>query len=407
VTAAARKTSRLKFLCQRPVEYGLNEPSGSYAAEGIRFLRTTDIDDMGRLQQDTGVFLPPEKAGALRLQDGDFLISRSGTLGRSFVYSSRLHGECSFAGYLVRFRLRQAHDPRFLFYFTKSQDFAEWLKSNAIESTIGNINGQKYANMVVPFVEPNEQRAIASFLDRETARLDGLVAQKEKLLALLEEKRASLITHAVTRGLNPHVPTKPSGIPWLGHIPKHWQVAPLRWYLSLCSGDGIPSFEVSPEATEERMIPVIGGNGVNGYSRRQNITGRTLAIGRVGALCGNVHLVEPPAWITDNALMLTKIRAYDIDYLALLLRALNLNQYAAKNAQPLITGTVVRDQCAPIPPILEQRTIAAYCHSVAGKIGTLLAKLRYGNELLRERRPALISAAVTGQIDVRNWKPAA
>jgi type I restriction enzyme S subunit len=127
-----------------------------------------------------------------------------------------------------------AADTKFIFY---------WLLARrpvliALSSGGGqpNLNQAELRSIRAELPPVEEQRAIAAFLDRETARLDGLVAQKEKLLALLEEKRASLITHAVTRGLNPHAPTKPSGIPWLGHIPQHWEVKRLQFVAPLLGG---------------------------------------------------------------------------------------------------------------------------------------------------------------------------
>jgi len=219
---------KLKQACLRSALYGANEPASNYANEGVRFLRTTDIGDNGRLRLEGAVYLERELVHDYLLQDGDLLVSRSGTLGRSFVYDQSLHGECAYAGYLVCFRLSPSLLPAFAFYFTKAQIFTDWLGVSVIQSTIGNVNGQKYANMHLPVPPLPEQHAIAAYLDRETARIDTLVARKERLIALLEEKRAALISHAVTCGLDPTAPLKDSGVPWLGQVPAHWQVLRLK-----------------------------------------------------------------------------------------------------------------------------------------------------------------------------------
>src|SRR5581483_5667955 len=246
-----------------------------------------------------------------------------------------------------------------------------------------------------------EQRAIAAFLDRETARIDALVAKKERLIELLQEKRTALITRAVTKGLDPTVPMKDSGVEWLGQIPAHWEVQPLRWALSVRSGEALDNSEFELTQEEGLEVAVIGGNGVMGYTNRANTDTACIAIGRVGALCGNVHLVEPPAWITDNALVASGIRGFDRWYLALLLRVLDLNRWATQNAQPLITGGFVKAQRVCAPPDAEQRAIAVFLDRETARIDALIAKVCKGIEKLKEYRIALISAAVTGKIDVR------
>ena len=219
-------TLPLKYLCSRSSLYGANIEASVYENDGVRFLRTTDIRDDGTLNE-VGVSVPADMVADYMLSEGDFLISRSGTVGRAYVYRSE-DGPCAYAGYLVRYALRYPDSPRWLFYITKSPGFQQWLGAAAIEATIGNVNGEKYANLLVPVPPLAQQRAIADYLDRETARLDALVAAKERVLGLLAEKRRALITRAVTRGLDPHASLRDCGIPWIGEIPEHWSRMQLR-----------------------------------------------------------------------------------------------------------------------------------------------------------------------------------
>ena len=140
-----------------------------------------------------------------------------------------------------------------------------------------------------------------------------------------------------------------------------------------------------------------------GFTSLSNVTRPVLAIGRVGALCGNVHVVQPPAWISDNALMLNPSSAFSLEYLAEVLRSRNLNQIASKTAQPLITGTQVADQRVPLPPMNEQYAIAEFIGREMARLDSLEGETERAIILLRERRSALITAAVTGQIDVRGF----
>jgi len=212
----------------------------------------------------------------------------------------------------------------------------------------------------------------------------------------------------VTKGLNPDAPMKHSGVEWLGEVPDYWRVIPLRWAAKCCSGDGLSSAEISSIGDDEYMVRVIGGNGLMGYTNQAKTTYSLLAIGRVGALCGNVHIVHSPAWITDNALVLDPDPLiFDLGFLSLTLRSRNLNDIASKTAQPLITGTQVSDQRIPCPPLLEQQLIASYLSQQSEQFDTLSTEAQRAIDLLQERRSALISAAVTGQIDVRGLVPEA
>ena len=144
-----------------------------------------------------------------------------------------------------------------------------------------------------------------------------------------------------------------------------------------------------------------------GYTDAATVDHQVLAVGRVGALCGNVHVVSPPAWITDNALIVDPdLCVFDIHFLSAVLRIRNLNDIASKTAQPLITGTQVSDQRLPAPPIDEQRAIVEHLSNLTTSYSGLINEAVLSIELLRERRSALISAAVTGQIDVRGLAPA-
>ncbi len=190
--------ARLKQVCRESALYGANESAESYADDGVRFLRTTDIDDNGGLRTEGAVYLDRALVGEYILKNGDLLISRSGTLGRSFIYDAQRHGECAYAGYLVRFVLDRDMEPRFAFYFTKSRHFADWLSVSVIQSTIGNVNGQKYANMPLPVPPLDEQRGIVAYLNRETSRLGELIGKVREHIGALREHRTALISAAVT-----------------------------------------------------------------------------------------------------------------------------------------------------------------------------------------------------------------
>ncbi|MCY4109450.1 MAG: restriction endonuclease subunit S [Chloroflexi bacterium] len=218
---------RLKTLCTRSALYGANVAATSYATAGVRFLRTTDINEDGQLSGD-GVFVPKELVQDYLLTDGDILISRSGTIGRSFLYSRQVHGRCAYAGYLVRFVPATVVSPKYVFLFTKTHAFAGFLRVMAISSTIENVNGEKYANAALPLPPPSEQAAIIRFLDHADRRIRCYIRAREKLIALLEEQRRALVHETVTRGVETATKLKATGDPWFPEVPTHWDVMPMR-----------------------------------------------------------------------------------------------------------------------------------------------------------------------------------
>ncbi|HOA84041.1 MAG TPA: restriction endonuclease subunit S [Candidatus Hydrothermia bacterium] len=191
--------TRVKYICSESAIYGLNETANNYEDEGVRLIRTTDINEYGNLDDKiNGVFISEEKAKGYILKTGDILVSRSGSLGLSLYFDEKKYGKCSYASYLVKFRTNRYNHPRYLFYFTKSESFYHQIQTALVSSTISNFNGQKYANMKLPLPSYHEQKAIANFLDQKTAEIDSLISDIQNQIAKLKEYRQSLIYEAVT-----------------------------------------------------------------------------------------------------------------------------------------------------------------------------------------------------------------
>ena len=236
----------LRRTLRESLKYGANEAAELDDPDLPRFVRITDIDDGGSLRNETFRSLPVDVAEPYLLESGDLLFARSGTVGRTFLYDESW-GACAYAGYLIRARVDPGQiTPEFLLYFSASQSYASWLGMVAIQATIENVSAERYAGMPLPLPPLHEQRAIAAFLDRETERIDALVAKKRQLIERLQEYRTALITRTVTRGLPPDAARaagldpsprlKPSGVEWLGNVPEHWELAPLYTRYSIDLG---------------------------------------------------------------------------------------------------------------------------------------------------------------------------
>ena len=187
---------------------------------------------------------------------------------------------------------------------------------------------------------------------------------------------------------------KDSGIDWIREIPDHWIVPKIKRYFSVSSGDFHPN-----KYDNDHGYPIYGGNGLRGYSSHYNCEGKSLLIGRVGAKCGNIHLVDKKYWVSEHALRVLPKKDFNFEYFGYLLEIINLNQFAIQTAQPLINSTIVTDRYAALPPRHEQEQIADYIDQKTQLIDKLIEKKQKLIELLKEKRTAIIDQAVTKGID--------
>ena len=356
--------------------------------------RGVDTSDVKRM------WFTPEEKKKLQLCKGDLLVSEGGDVGRSALWNEEIE-DCYIQNSINRIRAREDADTRFLYYWMYFIKHAGYIDMICNKATIAHFTVEKVGATPCVYPPLEEQNQIAAFLDTETAKMDALVEKQEQLITLLREKRQAIISHAVTKGLNPNAKMKDSGIEWLGEVPEHWVIGHLRWFITIKSGEGLSNSQFSKEILDGDSYPVIGGNGTMGYSKLFNTTQKAFAIGRVGALCGNVHFLKEKCWITDNALKISKWKGFNDSYFEYMLGAANLNQYANQSAQPLITGEQVKALPVPRLPLEEQQQIATYLGKETTKIDTLIEKCETAIDLLKERRTALIAAAVTGKIDMR------
>ena len=248
--------------------------------------------------------------------------------------------------------------------------------------------------LICPPIE--EQMAIVSFLDRKSAQIDQAIAIKEKQIELLKERKQILIQNAITRGLDPNVPMKDSGVEWMGDIPKHWEIKKPKHFGIISSGDAITNSQLKDEGDYE----VFGGNGFMGYTNKYNVSGENIIIGRVGAQCGNIRYISDRKWISDNALIYKAKQNSLYRYLALLFNAADFNRLNVSNAQPLITGTKVMNFKLPLPPEDEQEKIIKYIEFESEKNDKGVSLQLLHIEKLKEYKSTLINSAVTGKIKV-------
>ena len=298
------------------------------------------------------------------------------------------------------------------------RSFSSFCDLSSFGSTIQHLYQNVFENFAFPIPTVQEQSAIANFLDRETAKIDALVEQQQLLIKLLKEKRQAVISRAVTKGLDPNAPMKDSGVEWLGEVPEHWGVVKLA-NVATAVGDGLHG---TPEYVDESECYFINGNNlVDGCIE---ITSSTRCVSAKVASTYAVPLTDRSVLVSINgtignlalyrgeSVTLGKSAAYincsdrlDRAFLLALLSSTPTKSYF----KLAVTGTTisnlsleaVRNMKLPLPPLADQMAIIQALQSAIFPLDSLIAESAKALALFQERRSALISAAVTGKIDVR------
>ena len=306
------------------------------------------------------------------------------------------------------------------------EEFYRW--GHGIVADLWTTRYSDMKNIRLRIPDLHTQRAIADFLDRETARIDLLIEKKQRLVELLGEKRSAVITSAVTGDaqgrdrlaveggggvkqifLNSNNDVRrrkiigrsnvgPIGVSLAEKAPKEWCVTTLQRLFTVSSGDFL-----SPDQLKDDGFPVFGGNGLRGFFSDTNCPENTMLIGRYGALCGNVHLPNERVWATEHAFRVRPLMKYHQSYIARYVETLEMRHLAARAAQPGLNSRMVREQAIALPDLPTQRAIADFLDRETARIDHIRDKTRVSIDRLREYRSSLITAVVTGQIDVTKW----
>ncbi len=363
------------------------------------------------------------------LKKGDLLIEKSGggekTLVGCVVIFDKEYSAVT-SNFVAKMSPRKAYCSNFLNY-AFSHLYVGRVNYPSIKQTTGiqNLDSDSYLMEHFCFPYSSEQQTIAAFLDHETARIDRLIAQQQRLIELLKEKRQAVISHAVTKGLNPNAPMKDSGVEWLGQVPEHWQLTKLKWISKTTSGS-TPNTSEPEKYYDDGVYPWVRTTDLNNgrlVNTPVHITDAAikdtacslLPIGSVliamygGAGSIGKHALLAVEATTNQAVCAILPSAHLVpeylDLFAEYYRPFWMVSAEGTRKDPNIGQDHIREMLLPIPPLDEQNEIQAYIYvqiSLYEK-GQDIAIKQMG--LLQERRTALISAAVTGKIDLRSWNP--
>lgn len=326
------------------------------------------------------------------VKHGDFVISL-----RSFQGGIEIsHEEGIISPAYTIMKPNEELDKNYFKHLLKSKYFIDGLTTFVTGIREGqNIDYSKFRRSYIISPPLPEQTAIANFLDKKTAEIKEFIALKERTIELLKERKMAIINHAVTKGLDPTVEMKDSGIEWLGEIPKHWEVKKLKHIARLKSGETI-----SPDEFTKEGYPVYGGNGFRGFTQCYTNEGEFALIGRQGALCGNVNYVEGKFYASEHAIVTYPKKNQNVKWLGELMKIADFNRFSQSAAQPGIAVGVIKEVVFVEPPIHEQNKIADLINALSNQIALLITQTEKEISLIKEYQQSLISEVSTGKVDV-------
>jgi type I restriction enzyme S subunit len=339
-----------------------------------------------------------------------------------FYYHEHSEGPACHAGYLVRFRPRVGVCSAFVAYWAESKHFRDQVEANCIKTTIENFNGTRYGNLNVPDPQMETQVHIVAFLDKHTAQADLLVYSYEKLIELLEEKRVTIITQAVTRGLVKEVSVTDTSIASIGELPSHWSVLPLRRVIAKF----VDYRGSTPSKIQSGIQIVTAANVKRGHidyevvqafiSEDEYITRMTRGLPEIGdvlltmeAPLGQCAQVDNENISLGQRVMLLKANKKRInsDFLKYyLLSQAGQDELLSQGTGSTALGikaSKLKGLIVPCPPLCEQEQIVEHLNDELRKLDRLGPVLADAIKTVLERRSTLITAAVTGQIDVCSY----
>ena len=346
------------------------------------------------------------------------LLGRKGTIDRP-IY---INGPFWTVDTMFYTKISKNFPAKYLYYAALTIEFNLYSTSTALPS----MTQEDLGNIHFAIPSNDELITIAAFLDYETARIDQLIAKQQQLIELLKEKRQAVISHAVTKGLNPNAPMKDSGVEWLGQVPEHWVVARLKQVIE--SGSSISYGIVQPGDALDAGIPFIQTTNISQGNLalaalpktsesiekdypRSRLKGGEVILG-IRASIGAAYVVPEELKGVNLSIGVARIQPGKLitsEFLVCFFKTNAVETYWGLSKQGSTFSEVsietVRELNVVLPPEKEQQEICYFVDSISSKFKNIVDSAELQNKLLMERRTALISAAVTGKIDLRGWQP--
>ena len=387
------------------------------ALEGWRYIGLEDVESgSGKYRPTEGNSRQNEDSTVGVFRSGDVLYGKLRPYLRKAIVSDS-NGVCS-----TEFLVMQPTSimASWLHQWLLTTEVTQQIEAGCEGTKMPRADWEHVGSLYVPSPSQSEQTEIIAVLDRETASIDAIIAKKTRFIELLKEKRSALIIHAVTKGLNPNVKMKDLGVEWIDEVPVHWERRKIahafecigsgttppsgqdRWY-----SDGEIPWITTGELRETVITETskcVTTKALEEFSTLRLYPAGSLAMAMYGATIGRLGILGVPATTNQACCVLSGEISLSIRYAYFWLLAFKqqiIDLYAAGGGQPNINQEVIAFLRVPAPNLVEQATITAFLDRETARIDLLTQKTQHSIDLLKERRSALITAAVTGQIDLR------
>lgn len=357
----------------------------------------------------------------IQLENGDLLVTKDGTIGKVAKVVNLNKPACLNSGIFVVKQTKGVFEQNYLYWVLVSNQLKEFVGFNSTGSTIAHLYQNVFENMPLTVPPLSEQQAIASYLDHKVGQIDASVSAINDQINDLKAYRQSIISEAVTKGLKPDVKMKDSGIEWIGEIPEEWDCIKLGWIYSSMGSGTTPDTNNLSYYSEEGVNWLQTGDLNDGEitSTSKHITdlavqergmkiypSGSVVIAMYGATIGKVGLLSIDTTTNQACCVLPTVDKMWNRYTFYLMQSskASLISKSVGGGQPNISQAIIKEHKIPVPPLSEQRAIADYLDKKTFEIDSAISSLEAQRNDLNALKQSIISEAVTGKIDLRDWK---
>lgn len=418
--------SRIKYLCYvNDGNHGEEYPKESDYTDsqnGVPFIRGGNLGNYA-ITDEGMLYITHIKNNSMRkgrLKKGDILFVNRGEIGKLALVTEK-HAGSNLNSQIAYLRVNNNKlINKYLLYYLDSSYVSNFLVSMKMGSVLTQFPIGDLLDIHVPLPLAEEQIQIANFLDHETAQIDTLIDKQQTLIQLLKEKRQAVISHAVTKGLNSDAPMKDSGVEWLGEVPEHWTIKSYRYASEIYRGKfghrprNDPAFYDGEYPFIQTGDVARAGKVITSYSQTLNEKGKSVSqlfpsgtlMMAIAANIGDTAILGFEAYAPDSVVGFKPYKGVDIEFLrySFLAALPAFEQTSTQSTQANLNVDRIGAVKGAFPSFDEQKKIVSYLDKMLEHYEAIEVKVNEQIQLMQERRTALISAAVTGKIDVRGWR---
>lgn len=357
---------------------------------GVPYIQSLHVKD-GKICFERGEYYVTSLWGSKhpKIFTNDIVIVQTGDIGQVAIIPEEYNG-CNCHALIIVVADYKKIVPSYLSYYLRSDVGKELMLLTKTGATLPHLNSGSICNTQVVLPSIAEQYAMVGWLDEKCSEIDAAIEKVEREIELIDELKQSEISRVVTRGLNPDVPLKQSGIDWIGEVPEHWEISPFKRSLSINNGCDYK------HVVSENGYPVIGSGGQFAYATEYLYDGEVLLLGRKGTIDKPMHF-KGKFWTVDTMFYAVPNKGVCCRYMYYQALGFPFDYYSTATALPSMAASDLANNPIVVPPLSEQQSISDYLDRKCAEIDGLKEKLVKKRETLKELRQSIISEVVTGK----------